>query len=218
MRFFAALLILLLGGCGLAVSDKPMFTDADAKGAPPLENGVWLMPNKDENDEAQPCAVDVAQPVSTWPKCVDWALYRDGQWFERDGETGIATKPMAASVLITGGDVAIVQVRFDDPDGDAASSGEAPSPPIYFFAAFADKPVAADAKLRTVKLWVVACGIHKPNTAGTDEDAPEELVRFAGFDEDCRPDSVEALRAAARMSRTPNSKFAHFRWARATLD
>lgn len=218
MRFFAALLILPLGGCGLAVSDKPMFTDADAIGAPPLESGVWLMPDSGEDDEAQACAVDIAQPVSTWPKCVDWALYRDGRWFERDGETGIATKPVAGSVLITGGDVSIVQVRFDDPDGDTASSGEAPAPPTYYFAAFADKPVAADAKLRSIKLWLVACGTEKPNPEGTDEDTPEELVRFAGFDEECRPDSVEALRAAARMSRAPDGKSVHFRWARATLD
>ncbi|MGH6633812.1 MAG: hypothetical protein ACREB0_10655, partial [Sphingopyxis sp.] len=151
MRFFAALLILVLGGCDVAVSEKPMFTDADTVGAPPLENGVWLMPEKIE-DDASPCAVDVAKPVSTWPKCAAWALYRNGQWFERDGETGIATKPVAGSVLITGGDIAIVQVRFDDPDGDAASSDDPPGPSAYFFAAFDDKPVDASTKLRSVKL------------------------------------------------------------------
>lgn len=217
MRFFAALLILLLGGCGMAVSEKPMFTDADTVGAPPLENGVWLMPGKSE-DEATPCAADVARPVSTWPKCADWALYRDGRWFERDGETGIATKPVAGSVLITGGDIAIVQVRFDDPDGDKASRDDPPEPPAYFFAAFDDKPVDAAAKLRSIKLWMVMCEIHRANAPGTAEDASEELVRFPGFDEECRPESIEALRAAARMSRTPDTKLAHFRWARATLD
>lgn len=217
MRFFAGLLILSLSGCGVAVSDRPMFTDADTVGAPSLENGVWLMPDKG-GDDASLCAVDVAKPVSTWPKCAAWALYRDGIWYERDGETGIATKPVAGSVLIAGGDIAIVQVRFDDPDGNDASSGNPPEPPAYFFAAFDDKPVGADARLRSVKLWIVMCGTPKPNTPGNDEDVPENLMRFAGFDEQCRPDSAATLRAAARLSRTPETKLATFRWARATLD
>lgn len=218
MRWMAGLLILTLGGCGMAVSEKPMLTTADTAAAPPFENGVWLMPDKHEDDGERPCAVDVAQPVSAWPRCADWALYRDGTWFERDGETGIATKPVAASVAVSGGDIALVQIRFDDKDEDVAADDAPPDPPTYFFGAFDNNPVDAGTKLRSIKLWIVMCGTYKPQAPGTEDDAPGELMRFAGFDEECRPDSVVTLRAAAKASRTSETKFAHFRWARATLD
>jgi hypothetical protein len=202
----------------MAVSDKPMLTAADTAGAPQFESGVWLMPDKGEEAGEPPCAVDVAQPVSSWPRCAGWALYQGGTWFERDGETGIATKPVAASVEVAGGDIALVQIRFDDPDGDLPSEGTPPEPPAYFFAAFDHKPVDASARLRSVELWIVMCGIEKPQAPGADDDAPRELLRFAGFDEECRPDSVAALRAAAEKSRAPDTKLARLRWARATLD
>ena len=64
-RLLASLLILILilvSGCDVAMSEKPIFTGADTAGAPQFENGVWLL--EDESD----CHVDPAQRVSRWPE------------------------------------------------------------------------------------------------------------------------------------------------------
>lgn len=208
MRWIAGLLILLLGGCGVAVSDKPMLDAADTTGAPQLEEGVWLMPAPDEEKH---CPVDTARPVSKWPKCANWAVYRDGRWFERDGDTGIATKPVHGSVVVAGGDVAIVQIEYRDPD-DVADEA-----PTYFFAAFDNKP-APTAKLRSVKLWIVMCGTYRHRNAAAEDESDEALVRYPGFDDECRPASTRILRDAADASRSAGTKMAQLRWVRATLD
>lgn len=211
MRFFAALLILILSGCGIAVSDKPMLAAADTTGAPQFEDGVWLMPGLDEEEA---CKVDTKQPVSAWPACADWALHRDGQWFAREGDSGIATKPVPReAVVVSNGDVAIIQLESEP------KPGAEPDPMPYMFIAFDNKP-AATAKLRSIRFWIVMCGRYEPNDAakGDDEEA-ETLVRFPGFDEKCRPESVAVLRAAADASRPPaHAKAPPFRWARAALD
>ena len=171
-------------------------------------NGVWLMP---EPNEEGPCAVDTEQPVSKWPKCADWAIYRGGQWFERDGDTGIATKPVRGSIVVAGGDVAIIQVEFPGPDERPEEA------PTYAFAAFDNKP-AARANLRSVPLWIVMCGTYQPRGTAAEDEADEKLVRYPGFDEKCRPASVQVLRDAAAASRPPDGKRARLQWVRATLD
>ena len=107
-RLFACLLILLLGGCGMAVSEKPMFTAADTAGAPILADGVWLM----KDDPA--CRVDVALPVSRWPACASWVEHRDGQWSEPSGGTMPTIKPLENDILFVGGKIGLMQVGFRD--------------------------------------------------------------------------------------------------------
>ncbi len=211
MRFFAGLLILTVSGCGMAVSDKPMLEASDTAGAPQFADGVWLMP---EMDEAADCAVDTAKPVSGWPDCATWALHRDGQWFARDGNSGIVTKPVPRdAVIVSNGDIAIVQLESDK----SADDGGTVDPTPYNFIAFDNQPAAAD-KLRSIRFWIVMCGQYAESDAD-DEDAPATLVRFPGFDEKCRPASMQVLREAARLSRPAASvELPTFHWARAVLD
>lgn len=209
MRFLAALLVLTLSGCGMAVSDKPMLSAADTAGAPQFEDGVWLMP---EFDEEADCAVDAARPVAEWPDCATWAVHRDGQWFAREGKSGIATKPVPrTAVVVSNGDIAIVQLE-SEPGEDGTVD---PTP--FTFIAFDNKPAAA-AKLRAIGFWIVMCGRYEPVEGGA-EDEPDALVRFPGFDEKCRPESVQVLRDAAKASRpAADHALPQFGWARAALD
>lgn len=186
----------------MAVSEKPMFTAADTAGAPQFENGVWLMLAENERDT---CLVDTAQPASKWPQCADWVIHGDGRWFERGGDSGSAIEPVPGSILVAGGDVAILQIAFDDEPKDG---------PSYSFAAFDNKP-AATAKLRSIKFWIVMCGTYR---ASADGASAEQLVRYTGFDEKCRPASPQAIRDAAEASRPPASKMLELRWVRATPD
>ncbi|HMO76192.1 MAG TPA: hypothetical protein PKD48_12705 [Sphingopyxis sp.] len=210
MRLFAALLILTLGGCGIAVSDKPMLAAADTIGAPQFEDGVWLLPELDEEED---CAVDTAQPVSKWPDCASWSVHRDGQWFARDGDSGIATKAVPYStVTVSNGDIAIIQLESDKSPADDGTVDPMP----YSFGAFDNKP-AATAKLRSIRFWIVMCG--KYEESGADDDAPMTLIRYPGFDEKCRPASMQVLRDAAAASRPPPTlELPVFHWVRATLD
>jgi hypothetical protein len=209
MRFLAALLVLTLSGCGIAVSDKPMLSAADTAGAPQFADGVWLMP---EFDEEVDCAVDAAKPVSSWPDCATWALHKDGQWFAREGKSGIATKPVPReAVAVSNGDIAIVQLE-SEPGEDGTVD---PTP--FTFVAFDNKP-AATAPLRAIGFWMVMCGKYEP-VEGAAEDEADKLVRFPGFDEKCRPESVAVLRAAAEASRPPaDIEAPRFHWVRAALD
>lgn len=204
-RLFACLLILLLGGCGMAVSDKPMFAAADTAGAPQFEDGVWLI-----QDDEEACRVDAAQPVSRWPDCADWAVHRDGQWFERDGERGIATRAFKTPMLVVGGDIALVQTEFAAEEGPDEA-------PTYLFLAF-DNSARDAGKRRSMALWSVMCGTWPAGAKPADDGSSDGLVRFPGFDEECRPASQDVLRAAAAASRPADAKLQRFQWMRARLD
>lgn len=204
-RLFACLLILMLGGCGMAVSEKPMFTAADTAGAPILADGVWLM----KDDPA--CRVDAALPVSRWPACASWVEHRDGQWSEPSGGTMPTVKPLENDILFVGGTIGLMQVGFKD--GGTEWDG-----PTYMFMAF-DNPAGGD-KLKSIALWPVMCGtmIDYKGAAEQRNAMPVVKQRFAGFDEKCRPASQDALRAAAAPSRPHPSKLLRFRWVRERLD
>ncbi|HWW59238.1 MAG TPA: hypothetical protein VN047_20255 [Sphingopyxis sp.] len=210
MRWMTGLWILALGGCGMAVSDKPMLEPADIAGAPQFADGVWLMP---DFDDASHCVVNTALPVSRWPDCATWAVHRDGQWFAREGNSGIATKAVPrAALVVSNGDIAIVQIESET---SPAKDGVIDSMP-YSFVAFHNKP-AATAKLRSIGFWIVMCG--KYEEGGTDNEGGKILVRFPGFDKKCRPASIRVLRDAAAASHTPQTlDLPRFHWVRETLD
>lgn len=209
MRWMAGPLLLALGACSMAVSDKAMLETADIVGAPQFADGVWLL---SELDEDKGCAVDPARPVSTWPDCAAWAVHQDGQWFARAGESGVATKAVPPpAITVSNGDIAIVQLESDKSTDDDATVDPLP----YSFVAFDNRPAATD-KLRSIRFWIVMCGRY--DERGSDDEAGT-LVRFPGFDEKCRPASMQVLRDAAAASRPPASiDLPDFRWVRATLD
>ena len=207
-RLLASFLILILvSGCDVAISERPMFTGADTAGAPQFENGVWLL------EEDSDCHVDAAQRVSHWPECANWVVFRDGQLFERVREGDIAVKRIENAILIVAGEVGLAQIEH------ISSGGSAAEPPVYFFAAFETLGNPPTLPLRSIALWNVMCGTRamEPGEAASD-DQSGELVRFPGFDEKCQPASQDALRAAALASRPSGAPRLRATWMRATLD
>src|SRR3954452_3599575 len=61
------ILLALLGGCNVAMSDKPLFQEAQRSSALLLQDGLWVL---DEPD----CSADLAKPRAQWPGCVDWVI------------------------------------------------------------------------------------------------------------------------------------------------
>ena len=55
---------IILGGCNMVMTDKPMFSVADGAGAPAIRGGVW-------RDDKPDCVFDEAAPQNKWPKCAD---------------------------------------------------------------------------------------------------------------------------------------------------
>jgi hypothetical protein len=71
------LLLLGLPACNRVITPTPLFTAADAAGAPRLRDGIWLMEEAvDPDDEA--CVFNLRRSVKRWPDCADWALIREG--------------------------------------------------------------------------------------------------------------------------------------------
>lgn len=204
-RFFACVLILLLGGCGLAVSEKPMFAATDTVGAPRFADGIWLL-----KDDAE-CRFDAAEPMSRWPDCAYWAEYRDGRWSEPVDKEGLVMKPLENDILLVGGKIALMQIGFE------ADSSEWDGP-TFLFMAFDNR--AKGGKLKSLALWPVMCGtmVDYKDAAERRDPMPAVKQRYPGFDEKCRPESQAALRAAASASRPDRSKLTHLQWLRERLD
>ena len=154
-------------------------------------------------------------PTRHWPACAIWLIHSKGQWFAREDDAGIEIRSLAGLLTVSGGDMAIVQVQnavLDDSPPDTA-----PDPLPYFFLAFDQKPVAGE-RLRAVDLWLVMCGKFSARGRRSEEEAGKEFFPYPGFDKQCRPNSIGALRAAAAASRTPERQRLQIRWVRAALD
>lgn len=103
MRFIVlALAAFGLAGCRMAASDRPIFTAADAADAPALKPGLWAL--------VEPgCRFNIRAAPEKWPGCATALALRDGAALDvRKGLTG------KRSVLIAGGDPAIVQTETEE--------------------------------------------------------------------------------------------------------
>jgi hypothetical protein len=85
--------LVMLGGCNLVHSSTPMFSAADAAGAPAFREGVWASPERG-------CNFDPNLPVKAWPKCAN-------------GADSIAPDK-GETYLFVAGDPEIIQVRQED--------------------------------------------------------------------------------------------------------
>jgi hypothetical protein len=103
MRFVVlAVAVLGLAGCRMVASDRPLFTSADTGDAPALKPGLWAL--------VEPgCRFNIRSAPEKWPECATPLALRDGAALDaRKGLTG------KRSVLIAGGDPAIVQTETDE--------------------------------------------------------------------------------------------------------
>lgn len=192
-RLIPVLLALTLGGCNLVYSERPLFTERDARTAPAFRPGLWLMPSREA------CDVDTAKPVDQWPDCADHAVVADGRNpFREDGG------------LLAGGEPLIYQYPQNE-DG---------KPAAWFYAAVA--PTKRDAQGRVIAAapWPVVCGPPPPDGNKSGPEGKERYVTFRPFpgleirDNNCVARRAGAVRNAARASLAWADDLSEMRWIR----
>jgi hypothetical protein len=135
MRFVAlALATLCLGGCRMVTSDRPVFTSVDATDAPAMKPGLWALIESG-------CRFNTRTAPEKWPDCATALALRDGAAIDAGkGQTG------RRSVLIAGGDPAIIQTEADE-DGRKT------------FVYLGLRPLAADGDgtITRARIWPAQC-------------------------------------------------------------
>lgn len=168
---------LLLGGCNLVVAELPIFTEADASGAPQLKPGVWL-----SRDPA--CPVDTSKPMSDWPACADPSV------ISADTIGGRAGDDRAMPYVLAGGDPQVLQMKIQmDPE----------KPALYMFAGLQVLRTDAQGRIVEARTWGVQCGPPPPAPAADPDAGPP----VAEEDEDVPADEAAAEEAAAEAAPEP---------------
>jgi hypothetical protein len=211
MRGLAVLAVaLLLGGCNVVVTEKPLLTAADERGAPPLRPGLWRM-------EDPKCPVDEALPLDQWPECAGGAVMSPGQMAGYDHKDGKAIWQRIPLVLAAGSP-RIAQVAMNE-------EPPTPSEPAKGYGYAAVKPMKFDPQHRItlIRYWIVQCGPPPPQrqeapksdrlpALGTLHPLPG--MKMKPGEAVCTTDSVKALRAAAKASEAWDDEHHTAHWVR----
>ena len=179
----------LLGACNVAMSDKPLFGDAQRSRALVLEDGIWTLDKPD-------CSADLAKPRKDWPACVDWVIVGGNKAL-----VGSDSKPGDGpeEILIVDGKPPLLQAKV-------TTSG---SPPSWGYLVFHPLGSSKTGRVTAVEVWAVPCGTQEGNAANP------KIHPYPGFNEECRTTSADAVRAAASKERTADTESVTWRWLRA---
>lgn len=207
IHFVVVALMLMLGACNRVVTDQPLFVASDAPDAPKLREGVWIFSqNLDENDK--PCRVDTRKPATKWPKCVEWALVRNGEMLAKadKGDSEWRSGPY----VLAAGPLPALQFPSDD-EGKQT----------YEYYSLDVTRRADDGRIEAFGLRPVLCGPPPP----ADAKNPDGSTRYATLEplrgmtivgDNCTTDSPAAVVAAAAASRDWQPVFIEPRWVRDT--
>jgi hypothetical protein len=193
MRLTCALLLIAaaaaLGACNAAISDHPMFQESERSSKLVLEDGTWLLVEPE-------CDVDTAKPVESWPKCADWIVLSHNVAVKSSDN-----KPNEEpeDVFIVEGKPPLIQAKMKMNGSDL----------VYAFLALEAQAVSPSGKITDGKVWMVPCGIDE-----AVEGASPKVRPYPGFTEDCMPQTVDALRAAATKGPAKSSDVAEWKWVR----
>lgn len=215
-RWLAVASLGLLCACNVVLTKAPLFTPADAAGAPSLRPGVWLL------FEQPDCKVDTAQSFVDWPDCAGGALVSAG---EIAGHKSGAPKDELERmpVVLVAGQPRIAQFPVDvdtsaqasasasgGASASASASGGGHAQP-YGYAGV--RPTKFDGKGRIVAFsyWPVDCGPPPPKDKNGADSAAGTLQPLPGMemkpgDPVCTTSSKDALRAAAKASEAWSDK------------
>jgi hypothetical protein len=201
----------LLGACNILMTKTPMFTRADAAGAPRLRPGVW------NGGAAEDCVADESKPLADWPDCANGFVVIDDATL--GGYSGQAGKRVwsTANALLVGGDPMVFQIH--------ATGDSTPGTPIdaYVYSGVAPARLDAQGRIIATLSWPVQCGKPPPADAknadggqrgGTLEPLPGMVMDADGAN--CTTTSPAAIRAAAKASRkwTPEGETTSAHWVR----
>jgi hypothetical protein len=191
-----AVLLLGLTACNRVVTSTPLFTAADAAGAPVLRDGVWLMEEApDPDDEA--CVFNTRRSVKRWPDCADWVLIRDGEvrMSNKGGKAGKGKEAWAGMpLLVVGGEPVLLQLGQIDED---------PARTEYSYMGFAPTRQDATGKVVAFDYWMTLCGPPPPQGEGQPSRylTWELLPGLTGVGDNCTTTSRDAVRRATTASR-----------------
>ena len=203
LRTLAALAaVLLLGGCNLVVSETPVFTAADAAGAPPLKPGIWAAPQPN-------CDFKPADPLAQWPKCAGGAAITPTAILAAVDPSSLmapdqpppasAKPPLKVPYVLAAGDPRVMQIHFVLPIDPAIKAA--------FFYFIALRPIAHDADGRIIdaEVWLVQCGPPPPPSgkgAAADQGAITDhpLPGMTVTKGECNPTGKAAVLNAAQPS------------------
>jgi len=159
----AALCAIGLGGCNLVVSEKPMFSPADARGAPRFRPGVWSSAEGD-------CDFDAKAPVATWPQCANASVITPTDIRSPSDPT------KTAPYLIVAGDPLVMQAKALIEGDVKVSKGAAD---LYFYLGL--RPVDFDDQHRitSMQAWFVQCGPPPPEPPAPTSGAKPDPRRYA---------------------------------------
>jgi len=215
----------VVGGCNVVMTDKPLFTVADAAGAPPLRPGVWSFFHE------AGCQVDESRPFAEWPSCSGGGIVRAGEiaGHKAGAPPGeLEREPL----IIAGGDPRIIQVQVKidvtagaeataSGGGEASATATATSPKEQPYGYAGLKPTKFDAqgRLTAFRFWPVLCGPPPPKNAKGEDTALGTLHPLAGLemkpgDAVCTTHSADALRNAARASQAWDDQRQESHWVR----
>lgn len=168
---------LILGGCNMVYAEHPLFTAADAAGAPALRPGIW-------SKRAADCVFDAARPISEWPECADPVLITP----DRIGDPGKPDKQ--GGYVLAGGDPRVMQMEL---------TLDADKPPIWIFVGL--KPLKSDTegRITEARTWIVLCGPPPPPPPETPPPPPNETPEQA----EARAQAEIAAAMAAGVTREP---------------
>src|SRR5262245_44794317 len=190
MRILSWLLpaCLALSACNMAVSGHPIFCN-EPSSTIRLKDGLWAVDDAD-------CHVNTKRPVQRWPKCAGWLVVSDNRLVG-----GKDSVPNPVELVIAGGKPPILEFPWDDPEKKTRA---------YFYLALEPGPTDSSGDTTDFQGWTVACGIQQPS-----DTLEPKIQHFPGMNDDCNPESVEALRGAAAAGPQGTDKKAQWRWIRA---
>ena len=134
----AMALLLALAGCNIAVSDKPVFGEAQ-RSTVRLKDGYWVIAE-------QGCKYDSTKPVDSWPGCADWIVIAGNQIVRERDKNVFGVEP---ALLIAVGEPLIMQIF---------SKSERGEQPFYSFGAIEPKAATPGGEVAAMQVWVVECG------------------------------------------------------------
>jgi hypothetical protein len=204
----------LLGACNMVMTKEPLFTAADAAGAPAMKAGLW----RQGGDSS--CRFDEAQPLASWPACANGFLLKDnGEVGAYQTQAGKKTWNVTPFILASG-NPRVFQTRLDASLGGAMLT----LPPMYMYAAIEPTKLDAGGRITAVTTWFVLCGPPPPAGAkapdgtstrnGTLQPLPGLTMDASA--NDCVTTSPDAVRHAAAASRQwmPPDTFTSDHWVR----
>jgi hypothetical protein len=199
----------LLSACNVVLTKDPLFTQADAAGAPTLRPGVWIFFKEAD------CKLDESRPFTDWPDCAGGGLVKGNS--VKGHKAGAPSDQLEDTpVILAAGDPRIMQAQVDidlSVQGQASASGDATASATssashsrpYGYGAVRPTKFDDQGRIVAFSLWPVQCGPPPPKNAKGEDVAAATLKPLPGIemkpgDAVCTTRSTAALRGAAKAS------------------